>query len=125
MSAASLSDLIKEVRACQTMRQERAVLSRESALIRTAIKNERKTDRRRNMSKLLYIHMRGLPAHFGQLECMKMIGSENFATKRMGYLAMVRFARLSFPSASASNRSTDCAARRCCCWTSGRRCCCW
>ena len=31
--------------------------------------------------------MLGYPAHFGQLECLKLIASPKFTDKRIGYLA--------------------------------------
>jgi AP-1 complex subunit gamma-1 len=33
-------------------------------------------NRANNVAKLLYIHMLGYPAHFGQLECLKLGGSK-------------------------------------------------
>ena len=38
------------------------------------------------MAKLLYIHMLGYPAHFGQLECLKLVTSNRFGDKRIGHL---------------------------------------
>lgn len=38
------------------------------------------------MAKLLYIHMLGYPAHFGQLEALKLATSSKFTDKRIGYL---------------------------------------
>ncbi|KAJ0404608.1 hypothetical protein P43SY_005566 [Pythium insidiosum] len=82
-----LTDLIKSVRQCKTAAEERAVIAKESALIRTAFKDQDKQHRSRNVAKLLFIHMLGYPSHFGQMECVKLIASPYFAEKRMGYLA--------------------------------------
>jgi hypothetical protein len=81
-----LRDLIRSVRACKTAAEERAVIAKESALIRTAFKDQDKQYRHRNVAKLLFIHMLGYPSHFGQMECVKLIASPYFAEKRMGYL---------------------------------------
>lgn len=45
--------------------------------------------RHRNVAKLLYIHMLGYPTHFGQLECLKLIASQRFPEKRVGYLGLM------------------------------------
>ena len=83
-----LRDLIRAVRACKTAAEERAVISKECALIRTAIKEEEEHYRHRNVAKLMYIHMLGYPTHFGQMECLKLISSPGFPEKRIGYLAL-------------------------------------
>ena len=83
-----LRDLIRSVRACKTAAEERAVISKECALIRTAIKEEDEQNRYRNVAKLMYIHMLGYPTHFGQMECLKLISAPSFPEKRIGYLAL-------------------------------------
>mmetsp|Transcript_1886 Transcript_1886/g.2745 ORF Transcript_1886/g.2745 Transcript_1886/m.2745 type:complete len:970 (+) Transcript_1886:117-3026(+) len=84
-----LRDLIRQVRACKTAAEERAVIAKESAMIRTAIREEQSHFRHRNVAKLLFMHMLGYPTHFGQLECMKLISSPHFPEKRIGYLGMM------------------------------------
>ncbi|CAM0137536.1 unnamed protein product [Umbelopsis sp. WA50703] len=84
-----LKDLIKAIRACKTAADERAVIQRESANIRTAFKEENVESRHANVSKLLYIHMLGYPAHFGQMECLKLVASPKFTDKRLGYLGIM------------------------------------
>ncbi|KAF9129646.1 clathrin associated protein complex large subunit [Mortierella sp. 14UC] len=81
-----LKDLIKAIRACKTHADERAVIQKESAFIRTSFKEENTELRHSNISKLLYIHMLGYPAHFGQIECLKLAASPLFSDKRLGYL---------------------------------------
>lgn len=84
-----LRDLIRKVRACKTASEERAVIAKESAMIRTAIREEQEHYRHRNVAKLLFMHMLGYPTHFGQLECMKLTASPHFPEKRIGYLGMM------------------------------------
>mmetsp|Transcript_23815 Transcript_23815/g.49967 ORF Transcript_23815/g.49967 Transcript_23815/m.49967 type:complete len:1007 (-) Transcript_23815:455-3475(-) len=84
-----LRDLIRQVRACKTAAEERAVIAKESAMIRTAIREEQEQYRHRNVAKLLFMHMLGYPTHFGQLECMKLVASPHFPEKRIGYLGML------------------------------------
>jgi len=81
-----LRDLIREIRSARTAAEERAVVQRECAQIRDTFREEDNSYRCRNVAKLLYIHMLGYPAHFGQLECLKLIASPRFTDKRIGYL---------------------------------------
>jgi AP-1 complex subunit gamma-1 len=83
-----LRDLIRAVRACKTAAEERAVISKECALIRTAIKEEDEKFRHRNVAKMMFIHMLGYPTHFGQMECLKLISAQTFPEKRIGYLGL-------------------------------------
>ncbi|CAG8632773.1 12228_t:CDS:10, partial [Cetraspora pellucida] len=77
------------IRACKTAADERAVIQKESAAIRTSFKEENNDARHSNVAKLLYIHMLGYPAHFGQIECLKLVASNRFADKRLGYLGIM------------------------------------
>jgi len=85
-----LRELIRSIRACKTAAEERAVISRECALIRTAFKEDDNQFRHRNVAKLLFIHMMGYPTHFGQMECLKLIASNKFPEKRVGYLGLTQ-----------------------------------
>lgn len=87
--SSKLRDLIRQVRACKTAQDERGVITKECALIRTAFKENNVAYRHRNVAKLLFIHMLGYPSHFGQMECLKLIASPNFPEKRIGYLALM------------------------------------
>lgn len=81
-----LRDLIRQIRAARTAAEERAVVNKECAYIRSSFREEDSQWRCRNVAKLLYIHMLGYPAHFGQLECLNLIASPRFTDKRIGYL---------------------------------------
>lgn len=90
---ASLKSFIKAVRKAKTIADERAVVQKESASIRTAFRDAGldQTTRRINISKLLYLYIMGEKTHFGQVECLKLLASPRFADKRLGYLATMLF----------------------------------
>jgi len=85
----NLKALIKAIRATKTLADERSVIQKESAAIRTSFKEEETAYRYNNVAKLLYIHMLGHPAHFGQIECLKLVAQPRFADKRLGYLGIM------------------------------------
>jgi len=68
-----LRDLIREIRSARTAAEERAVVQRECAQIRDTFREEDNTYRCRNVAKLLYIHMLGYPAHFGQVLSVNLV----------------------------------------------------
>ncbi|CED84885.1 adaptor protein complex ap-1 gamma subunit [Phaffia rhodozyma] len=86
MAYSNLKTLIKALRAAKTLADERSLIAQESAAIRTAFKEDDAYSRHHNIAKLLYIHMLGYPAHFGQIECLKLVASPRFTDKRLGYL---------------------------------------
>ncbi|EJF64273.1 gamma-adaptin [Dichomitus squalens] len=85
----NLKALIKGIRACKTVADERALIKQESAAIRASFREEDSYARHNNVAKLLYIHMLGSEAHFGQMECLKLVASPRFADKRLGYLGIM------------------------------------
>ncbi|KAH9970452.1 Adaptor protein complex AP-1 gamma subunit [Russula compacta] len=85
----NLKALIKGIRACKTVADERALVQQESAAIRASFREEDSYARHNNVAKLLYIHMLGSPAHFGQIECLKLVASPRFTDKRLGYLGIM------------------------------------
>lgn len=88
MGYSGLKELIRAIRSCKTAAEERAVIQKESAFLRTSFKEENVDVRHANVSKLLYIHMLGFPAHFGQIECLKLVAGPRFSDKRLGYLGI-------------------------------------
>ncbi|KIK99344.1 hypothetical protein PAXRUDRAFT_822821 [Paxillus rubicundulus Ve08.2h10] len=85
----NLKALIKGIRACKTVADERILIQQESAAIRASFREEDSYARHNNIAKLLYIHMLGSPAHFGQIECLKLVASPRFTDKRLGYLGIM------------------------------------
>ncbi|XP_047082901.1 AP-1 complex subunit gamma-2-like isoform X2 [Lolium rigidum] len=89
-SGTRLRDMIRAIRASKTAAEERAVVRRECAAIRTAISERGQEElRHRNMAKLMFIHMLGYPTHFGQMECLKLIAAVGYPEKRIGYLGLM------------------------------------
>ncbi|ORM40783.1 AP-1 complex subunit gamma [Babesia sp. Xinjiang] len=83
-----VKDMIRAIRSCKTPAEERAVIARECADIRSALNSNSSSERRKNIAKLLLIHLMGHNTNFGQVECIKLIASPKFADKRVGYLSL-------------------------------------
>ncbi|XP_028987878.1 AP-1 complex subunit gamma-like 2 [Betta splendens] len=82
----ALQEMIRAIRSARTQCEERGVIQRECAAIRAQFRQADNGGRSHNLAKLLYVHMLGYPAHFGQMECVKMIASPRYSEKRVGYL---------------------------------------
>ena len=83
----SLKNFIKAVRQTKTIADERAIVQKESAAIRTSFREEPTGyTRQQNILKLLYLFTLGERTHFGQIECVKLLASPRFSDKRLGYL---------------------------------------
>lgn len=81
-------DLIRAVRACKTAAEERAVVAKECAALRSLFNKQDVIHRHRSVAKLMYVHILGYPTHFGQMECLKLIAGTTFLEKRIGYLGL-------------------------------------
>ncbi|KAM9845124.1 AP-1 complex subunit gamma-like 2 [Aulostomus maculatus] len=82
-----LQEMIRAIRSARTQCEERGVIQRECAAIRDQFRQaDNNGGRTHNLAKLLYVHMLGYPAHFGQMECVRMIASPRYSEKRVGYL---------------------------------------
>uniref|UniRef100_A0A2I3GKX6 AP-1 complex subunit gamma n=1 Tax=Nomascus leucogenys TaxID=61853 RepID=A0A2I3GKX6_NOMLE len=71
-----LRELIRTIRTARTQAEEREMIQKECAAIRSSFREEDNTYRCRNVAKLLYMHMLGYPAHFGQ--CSGVISDHKF-----------------------------------------------
>lgn len=89
MAGSSLKSFIKEVRNSKTLAEERSIITKESAKIRTKLRDDHlpSEKKRKNIQKLLYLYILGEKTHFGQVESINLVASDDFADKRLGYLA--------------------------------------
>lgn len=84
-----LRDIIKEIRDSKTAAEERDIISKECADIRTSFKKEDNQYRARNICKLIYINLLGYDTNFAQMDCLKLIVSNSYSDKRVGYLGLM------------------------------------
>jgi AP-1 complex subunit gamma-1 len=90
-----LRDLIRKVRACKTAAEERAVIAKESAMIRTAIREEQEHYRHRNVAKLLFMHMLG---EFYRLDAFRKKSSSVVLVAKWPFFVFTTFFNTTFSS---------------------------
>eukprot|EP00892_Ulva_mutabilis_P011372 jgi/Ulvmu1/8607/UM046_0005.1 len=88
-SSMQLSTLITNVRRAKTAAEERAIIKKESAYIRTVLGSEPSRHAKRNLVKLMYMRMLGYPSEFGQVPCLALITKGDYSAKRVGYLGLM------------------------------------
>ncbi|EDR28458.1 AP-1 complex subunit gamma-1, putative [Entamoeba dispar SAW760] len=86
---AKLRELILSVRSAKTAAEEREIITKECAIIRSSMSTNNLTIRHRNVAKLIYIQLLGYPTQYGQMECLALISSHHYSDKRIGYLALM------------------------------------
>ncbi len=62
-----LQEMIRVIRSARTQGEERGIIQRECADIRAQFRQGDNGVRSHSLAKLLYVHMLGYPAHFGQV----------------------------------------------------------
>ncbi|KAJ1505535.1 hypothetical protein HMI54_000711 [Coelomomyces lativittatus] len=88
-----LSTFITDLRNCRSIEQEEKRVNKELGHIRQKFKvgNLSGYDRKKYVSKLLYMFILGYKIDFGQVEAVNLIASSKFKEKQMGYLAVTLF----------------------------------
>ncbi|ELP92018.1 AP-1 complex subunit gamma-1, putative [Entamoeba invadens IP1] len=86
---AKLRELILSVRGAKTAAEEREIITKECAVIRSSMSTNNLIVRHRNVAKLIYIQLLGYPTQYGQMECLTLLSSHHYADKRIGYLALM------------------------------------
>ena len=84
-----LREMIKLIREAKTAADERDIVAKECADIRTSFKKEENSVRARNICKLIYVNLLGYATHFAQMDCLKLIVSNSYSDKRVGYLGLM------------------------------------
>jgi len=85
-----LHNFVTDVHNAKSKEDEIKLVNRELAKIRQYYKEEKNPDwyqRRKYVTKLLYIHLLGYPLDFGHMPAIGLIGATKYHEKQTGYLA--------------------------------------
>ncbi|KAL7707880.1 adaptor gamma-1 chain [Lotmaria passim] len=88
MDSMRLQGLIRMIRQCKTVEEERSNVKIASAQLRKGFEEATPYLRVRYMLMLLYIGMLGYPTEFGHMEVLKLLSQSDFSGVRIGYLAL-------------------------------------
>lgn len=81
-----LREVVQYLKSCQSLKDEKRYIAKECADIRDNFSSGSAQAQCVGMTKLLYFYILGYPAHYGQMECLKLVSSTRFVDKRIGYL---------------------------------------
>ena len=75
--------LITKVRRAKTAAEERAIIKKELAYLRSALSQDSAASKytKRNIIKLMYLRMLGYPVEFGQVPCLALITAGDYSGK--------------------------------------------
>eukprot|EP00762_Andalucia_godoyi_P001586 ANDGO_00198.mRNA.1 AP-2 complex subunit alpha-1 len=85
-----LTMFISDIRNCRTKDLEQKRINKELAKVRQKFKEDTKMtgyDRKKYIAKLLYIFMLGYNVDFGHIEAVRLLSSDKYSEKHLGYLA--------------------------------------
>lgn len=84
-----MQNFIAEIRACKNREAEEERIEVEKAKIRKCFQKGKVSsyDRRKYVTKLLYMYMLGYEIDFGHIEAITLLSSKKYVEKHMGYLA--------------------------------------
>ncbi|KAJ1921104.1 hypothetical protein H4219_000963 [Mycoemilia scoparia] len=91
MSMRGLTVFIADLRKCQSHEEEERRVNKELGNIRANFNNEKGLNgynRKKYVSKLLYMSLLGYEVNFGHREALDLIQSSKYTEKQMGYLAL-------------------------------------
>lgn len=84
----SCQGFIKQVKEAASAEEERRMVANESSHIRDDFGQQKYTNLKEDLTKLIFIYLLGYPVHFGQMACLQLISSTSYQDKRIGYLVM-------------------------------------
>eukprot|EP01027_Heterolobosea_sp_BB2_P019911 GEZU01028060.1.p1 GENE.GEZU01028060.1~~GEZU01028060.1.p1 ORF type:complete len:1005 (-),score=379.00 GEZU01028060.1:294-3308(-) len=90
MDMKGLSVFISDIRKATSKEEEQKRVDKELAKIRQKFKNSSNLkgyDRKKYVTKLLYMHMLGYEIDFGHMEAVNLLSSDKYSEKHLGYLA--------------------------------------